>query len=83
MEVKYYVYETATGKDVTDERDWYLDIEGNLCYESDDLCCPVRLVSMEEYHYVMKCDYSYAIGDDRTFHSCFKVDSRGGSWTNE
>lgn len=81
MEVKYHVYETATGKDVTNERDWYLDIEGNLCYDPDDTSCPVRLVSMQEYYYMMECDYPYAI-DERVLHSCFRVDSRGGRQVN-
>lgn len=37
--MKFRVYETVTGKDVTDERDWYIDTNGDLCYRVDDMNC--------------------------------------------
>lgn len=37
------------GKDVTKDRDWYIDTEGNLYYETNDIDCP--LVDAEDYCY--------------------------------
>ena len=34
--MKFRVYETVTDKDVTDERDWYIDTNGYLCNRVDD-----------------------------------------------
>lgn len=35
--MKFKVYECGTDKDVTDERDWYIDTDGDLCYRLDDI----------------------------------------------
>ena len=35
------------GKDVTDTRDWYLDLNGNVYIETDDIDMPIQY--MEEY----------------------------------
>ena len=35
--MKFKVYECETDKDVTDERDWYIDTDGDLCYMLDDI----------------------------------------------
>lgn len=29
------------GMDVTSERNWYIDTEGNLYYETNDIDCPL------------------------------------------
>ena len=34
--MKFRVYEMETNKDVTDERDWFIDIDGDLRYITDD-----------------------------------------------
>ena len=32
--MKFRVYETKTGRDVTDERDWFIDEDGFLWYRT-------------------------------------------------
>ena len=50
MKVKFKVYETATDKDVTDERDWYIDANGYLCYLTDDINCAIYEASGQHYY---------------------------------
>ena len=33
--MKFKVYECGTDKDVTDDKAWYIDIDGNLLYWTD------------------------------------------------
>lgn len=41
MNFKFKVYESETDKDVTNERDWYIDTTGCLCYRLVDMHCMV------------------------------------------
>lgn len=41
--IKIIVYD-KNGKNVTDERDWMIDKDGDLRYECDDVDCPVVTV---------------------------------------
>ena len=50
MKLKFRVYETVTDKDVTDERDWYIDANGCLCYRVDDMNCAIYEASGEHYY---------------------------------
>lgn len=35
--MKFRVFEMETDKDLTDERDWYIDTDGDLRYITDDI----------------------------------------------
>lgn len=35
--MKFRVFEMEADKDVTDERDWYIDTDGDLRYITDDM----------------------------------------------
>lgn len=48
--MKFRVYETVTGKDVTSENEWYVDTDGNLFYMTDDINCPLYMVDGEFYY---------------------------------
>ena len=48
--MKFKVYETVTGKDVTDEREWYIDTDGDLFYVIYDINCPLHMVDGEYYY---------------------------------
>jgi hypothetical protein len=50
MKLKFRVYETVTDKDVTDERDWYIDTNGDLCYRVDDMNCTLYEASGKHYY---------------------------------
>lgn len=51
--MKFRVYETVNDKDVTDERDWYIDTNGYLCYRVDDMNCAVYMAD-GQYYYKME-----------------------------
>lgn len=44
-----YIVKDSDGKDVTTERNWYIDSDGNLYFETDDVDCP--LMDTDEYSY--------------------------------
>ena len=46
--IKFKVYD-KNGNDVTNKDDWYIDINGNLYFETTDIDCP--LMEAEEYRY--------------------------------
>lgn len=48
--MKFKVYECETDKDVTDERDWYIDTNGRLCYRVDDMNCTLYEASGQHYY---------------------------------
>ena len=48
--MKFRVYETVTGNDVTDEREWYIDMDGELCYLVEDINCPLYMASGQYYY---------------------------------
>lgn len=48
--MKFRVYETVTDKDVTNERDWYIDVDGVLCYRVDDMNCTLYEASGQHYY---------------------------------
>ena len=37
------------GHDVTDKNDWYIDVDGNLYFETNDIDCP--LMDADDYRY--------------------------------
>lgn len=47
--ITFRVFETATGKDVTDEESWYIDQNGDLYFETNDIDSPMVLV--EDHYY--------------------------------
>ena len=48
--MKFKVYELVTNKDVTDEKEWYLDIDGNLLFVINDIDAPLYMASGEYYY---------------------------------
>lgn len=48
--MKFKVYECGTDNDVTNERDWYIDTNGDLCYRVDDMNCAVYEPSGKHYY---------------------------------
>lgn len=42
------------GKDVTYERDWYINTDGDIFYETNDIDCPL---------YIVDNDYTFEIID--------------------
>lgn len=48
--MKFKVYESTTDKDVTNEKEWYIDIEGNLFFLTDDIDSPLYIASGEYYY---------------------------------
>lgn len=48
--MKFKVYTTVTDKDVTDTQEWYLDVEGNLYFITDDIDAPLYMASGEYYY---------------------------------
>ena len=51
MKQIFRVYD-GKGKEVTGEKEWYIDInEGTLCFMTDDIDCPLREVDKSEYTY--------------------------------
>lgn len=48
--MKFKVYEYGTNKDVTDERDWYIDTNGDLCYRVDDMNCTLYEPNGKHYY---------------------------------
>lgn len=62
MKTIFIVYDSK-GKDVTSEKEWYIDItEGTLYFITDDIDCPLREVDKSEYTYTITI--SNAIEDD-------------------
>ena len=48
--MKFRVYETATDKDVTDKKEWYLDTNGILCYMTNDVDCALYMADGGYYY---------------------------------
>lgn len=48
--MKFRVYEVVTDKDVTDSQEWYIDIEGDLYFMTDDIDTPLSMASSEYYY---------------------------------
>lgn len=51
--MKFRVFEMETDKDVTDERDWYIYIDGDLRYITDDINkvgFPLAIVNGDYYY---------------------------------
>lgn len=51
--MKFRVYEFETNKDVTDERDWFIDIDGDLRYltnDMDKIGFPLAIANGEYYY---------------------------------
>lgn len=44
-----YIVKDNNGKDVTTESSWYIDPDGNLYFETDDVDCP--LMDADGYSY--------------------------------
>ena len=53
--MKFKVYELTTDKDVTDKQEWYIDIEGNLLFMTNDIDSPLYMAS-EEYYYKLEME---------------------------
>ena len=49
--MRFKVYECGTDKDVTNERDWYIDTDGRLCNGVDYMNC--TLYEPNGIHYVI------------------------------
>lgn len=50
--VKFFVFDTISGKDVTDEQNFMLSPEGQLMVECDDIDCP--MIEAESGRYEVK-----------------------------
>ena len=48
--MKFKVYELVTDKDVTDKQEWYIDIDGNLLFMTNDIDAPLYMASGEYYY---------------------------------
>ena len=48
--MKFKVYELVTDKDVTDEKEWYIDTDGNLLFVINDIDAPLYMASGEYYY---------------------------------
>lgn len=48
--MKFKVYELVTDKDVTDQKEWYIDTEGNLLFMTNDIDAPLYIASGEYYY---------------------------------
>ena len=53
--MKFKVLETVTDKDVTKEKEWYIDTDGNLYFLTNDIDFPLELAS-GEYYYKLEID---------------------------
>lgn len=42
------------GKDITDEKDWYVDKDGNLFFETNDVDCPLLEAEGFTYQVILK-----------------------------
>ena len=49
--MKFKVYEIGTDKDVTDKQEWFIDIDGNLMFMTNDIDCPLHEVEFGKYYY--------------------------------
>ena len=49
-----YIVKDSNGKDVTIERSWYIDPDGNLYYETDDVDCPLMDADGFSYEVITK-----------------------------
>lgn len=54
--MKFKVYETKTGKDVTDDRDWFIDEDGLLWYRTGDVSMPIAAEVSGEYYYKLEIE---------------------------
>jgi hypothetical protein len=54
--MKFKVYELGTDKDVTDKGEWFIDIDGNLMFMTDDIDCPLHEASMTNYYYKLEIE---------------------------
>lgn len=48
--MKFRVYELGTDKDVTEENEWYIDMNGNLFFMTNDIDAPLYEASAEYYY---------------------------------
>lgn len=46
----FRVYEVETNKDVTDKKEWYIDIDGNLRFMTNDIDFPLQMTDGEYYY---------------------------------
>ena len=51
--MNFKVYETVTGNDVTQEKEWYVDADGYLYYMTNDVDSPLY-VADGQYYYKME-----------------------------
>lgn len=42
MKFKVYEYGLQTEKEVTEEKEWFIDVDGNLMFMTDDIDCPLH-----------------------------------------
>ncbi len=48
--MKFKVYELGTDKDVTDKEEWYIDIDGNLLFITNDIDSPLYMADGTYYY---------------------------------
>lgn len=46
----FRVYELETNKDVTDEKEWYIDTDGDLRFMTYDIDFPLQMTDGEYYY---------------------------------
>ena len=54
--MRFKVYELATDKDVTDDKAWYIDIDGNLLYWTDSGDDAPLYMASGEYYYNLEIE---------------------------
>lgn len=54
--MKFKVYEYGTDKDITDKQEWFIDIDGNLMFMTDDIDCPLHEVPFGKYYYKLEIE---------------------------
>ncbi len=50
MKFKVYEYGLQTEKEVTEEKEWFIDTDGNLMFMTDDIDCPLHEAGREYYY---------------------------------
>lgn len=60
--IKFKVF-NKSGEDVTDTRDWYIDQNGDLYFETNDIDSPLYFI--EDFTYEIVIDYRFYMGNVR------------------
>ena len=54
--MKFRVYEFEADRDVTDEKEWYIDIDGDLLFMTTDIDFPLQIADSSKYYYKLEIE---------------------------